>query len=170
MNTLQVQRLTHGGDFFHEALDSPQGDILGLIGFAAAELIVQDDSALGSQRLQWFKIIVSGTRAPVESQERDGVPGADDFVPYLTSRNSHIALTGWLGHLVNSFLGSEALNATIAVGRAGTRPPPAPIPACGITAPGSSEILTSHNSLHLRTKHSRSLVFTPDSYHDRNLH
>jgi len=33
--------------------------------------------------------------------------------------------------------------AAVAVGRAVTRPPPAQIPACGTTAPGSSEILAS---------------------------
>ncbi len=37
----------------------------------------------------------------------------------------------------------QTISAAVAVERAVARPPPAQIPACGITAPGSSEILAS---------------------------
>ena len=56
--------------FLDEPVDCPQRDVIGTVGVAAAELVVEDHLAAVGQRLQRLQVVVREAGAAVQAQQR----------------------------------------------------------------------------------------------------
>ena len=84
------------GELLDEATDGPQAQVIGTIGTAAAQLVVEDDPAVFGECLERFEVVVGETRAAVQAQQRGGVGFvADRAVPNPAARDLDIALVGF---------------------------------------------------------------------------
>ena len=68
-------------DLADKAVDGPEGRVVGAVGFAASELVVEDDGAVGGQRFEGFEVVVSGSGTAVEDEQGGGAVVADPAVP-----------------------------------------------------------------------------------------
>ena len=70
MQSFQLERGADGGQFLDEAIDGPQGEIVGAFGPAAAQLVVEDDLAAVGERLERLQVIVGEAGTAVQAQQR----------------------------------------------------------------------------------------------------
>jgi hypothetical protein len=68
VHRLESQRGPHFVDLANEALQGPESYIIGALGFAAAELIVEHDPSRVGQLIQRLQVIMAGTRTAVQQQ------------------------------------------------------------------------------------------------------
>ena len=65
----QVEGGTDLGEFLDEALDGPQGEIVGAFGPAAAQLVVENDLPPAGERLERFQVVVGEAGAAVQAEQ-----------------------------------------------------------------------------------------------------
>ena len=73
MQSFQVERGADGGQFRDEAIDGPQGEIVGAFGPAAAQLVVEDDLTAVGERLERLQVVVGEAGTAVQAQQRGSV-------------------------------------------------------------------------------------------------
>ena len=81
MGLLQVQGLPDLVDFLDETLQPPEGAIIGLVGFPATELVIENNRTIIRQLFERFQIVVAGAGAAMEDEERDCIAGANPAIP-----------------------------------------------------------------------------------------
>ena len=93
MDAVEAERLSHRPHLVHEQLDRPQVGVVGPVGAAAAELVVDDDStSILGKLLQGLEVMVRGAWPAVEAEERDPALRADVAVPRLEPAERDAAL------------------------------------------------------------------------------
>ena len=69
----QAEGGTDLGHFLDEAIDGPQGEIVGASGSTAAQLVVEDDLAAVGERLERLQLMVGEAGAAVQAQQRRAI-------------------------------------------------------------------------------------------------
>ena len=83
------------GEFLDEAIHGPQAQVIGAIGTAAAQLVVEDDPAVFGEGLERLEVVVGETGTAVQAQQRGGAGFVTDrAVPNPAARDPDIALVG----------------------------------------------------------------------------
>src|ERR1700733_13499778 len=70
VQSFQVERGADDGQFLDEAIDGPQGEIVGAFGAAAAELVVEDDLTAVGEGFERLQVIVGEAGTAVQAQQR----------------------------------------------------------------------------------------------------
>src|SRR5580700_6531406 len=92
MHSLEPQRLPDLRQLTHEPVGAPQSAIIGLIGLAAAHLIVENHRPLVRQLLQRLQVIVRIPWAAMQREQRDTrLTTARNLVPDLATLDGYVA-------------------------------------------------------------------------------
>ena len=91
MHVVQSESRTDLGQFLHETVDDPQRVVVGTVGLAAAELVVEDDAAMVRQCLQRLQVMVCGAGTAVQAQQRRARAPANVVIPDPTAWDIDIA-------------------------------------------------------------------------------
>jgi hypothetical protein len=75
VQSFQAQGGADLGELGDEAIDGPQGDVVGAFGAAAAQLVVEDDLAAVGERLERLQVVVGEAGTAVQAQQRGSVVG-----------------------------------------------------------------------------------------------
>ena len=78
MQAVEIEGRTDPGQFFHEPVHVPQGEIARAIRASAAELVVKNDPAAVRQGLERLEVMVGEAGSAVQAEQRDG----DGFVAH----------------------------------------------------------------------------------------
>ncbi len=84
------------GHLLDEAIDGPQGEVVGTFGPAAAQLVVEDDLAAVGERLERLQVVVGEAGAAVQAQQRRAIVALlpDGAVPDPAAGNLDEAFVG----------------------------------------------------------------------------
>src|SRR5213595_2990775 len=93
MNAVELQLLANCVDFLAEHADGPV-DRRGPVGFAAADLVVEDNRTSVRQLLEWPEIVVRRARPAVQREQRNcaGVAIARNAVPRAVAAKIDVVL------------------------------------------------------------------------------
>lgn len=93
MNAMKLQRRADAGKLVDVAINRPQRTVLGAIGVAAPELVVEHNGALVSERSQRFEVVMRDSRPAVQDQQRNAGPVfANDPIPDFSAVDRHLAI------------------------------------------------------------------------------
>ena len=127
MQSFQAEGGADLGEFGDEAIDGPQGGIVGAFGSAAAQLVVEDDLAAVGERLERLQLMVGEAGAAVQAQQRRAIVVRlpDRAVPDPAAGDVEVALLFFHGvYLVAGWAagsGSSAKTRFISGSRSGCR-------------------------------------------------
>src|SRR5919199_3147970 len=92
MDAVEAESRPHRGQLLDEAVDLPEGLVVGPVGLPAPELVVEVDPAPVAEPVQLLEVVVREAGAAVQAEKRDTVAAADASPPDAASRDVDEAL------------------------------------------------------------------------------